>query len=160
MATLEDDLKAAGLELYELPEWETRQPIRPLWITSDFWDWFDNTSELHDEKQRVGRRTLADHIEQMFCDLRCSKRPAPGDLRRMMPNKKGVWKFHPANTRLYGWAIKPEYLAIVCGALETDTKDKAKGSVNDRKRDEVLAFINSNKLPVMLGDILAIFPPP
>jgi hypothetical protein len=160
MATSDDDLRACGLEPYELPEWEKRQSIRQLWIASDFWDWFDGTNELHDEKQKVGGRTLAEHIEQIFCDYRCSQRPGAGDLRWMMPNKKGVWKLHPAKTRIYGWAPKLDCLVIVCGARESDTKDKTKGSVNDQKRDEVLAFIKAHKLSVKLGDILAVFPPP
>src|ERR1700722_9785968 len=159
MATLDNDLRACGLEPYELPEWEKRQSIRQLWIASDFWVWFDNTNELHDENQKVGRRTLADHIEQIFCDFRCSKRPGAGDLRRMMPNNKGVWKLHPTKPRLYGWVPRPDCLVVLSGALESDTKDKTKASVNDQKRDEVLAFIKTHKLPVKLGDILAVFPP-
>jgi hypothetical protein len=56
MATLDDDLEAAGLELYELPEWETRQPIRQLWIVKSFWDWFNATDELHQGRwQNSGR---------------------------------------------------------------------------------------------------------
>jgi hypothetical protein len=41
-----------------------------------------------------------------------------------------------------------------------DTKDKTQGSINEKKRDEVLAFIKKNGLPMKSGDILAIFPPP
>lgn len=159
MATLDDDLKASGLELYELPDWESRMPINQLWIAHSFWKWFDDTAELDDPKFRVGSRTLAEHIEQLFCDLRCSERPGAGDLRRMMPNKKGIWKFHPQKTRLYGWAPKEGCLVVVSGALEADTKDKTKGNINNQKRDEVLAFTKANKLPVKVGDILAIFPP-
>jgi hypothetical protein len=157
MATIEDDLKTSGLELYSLPEWERRQPIRQLWVHPDFWDWFDKTNELHDDK--IGARTLAEHIEQIFCDIRCSKRPGAGDLRRMMPNKQGVWKVHPAKTRLYGWAPKTDCLAVVCGALESETNDKTKGPINDQKRDDVINFIKVHKLSVKLGDILAVFPP-
>jgi hypothetical protein len=159
MATIEDDLTASGLELYELPDWETRQPIRQLWIAPSFWKWFDRTKELHDVKS--GARTLAEHIEQLFCDLRCSERPGAGDLRRMMPNSKGVWKLHPAKTRLYGWAPKKECIAVIAGALESETKDKTEENLNNKKRDEVLAFIKSNRLQkyVVLGDVLAIFPP-
>lgn len=160
MATLEDDLRDAGLEPYPLPEWEKRLPIHQLWIAPSFWKWFDETPELDDAEFKSGARTLADHIEQLFCDLRCSDRPGAGDLRRMMPNTDGVWKFHPHKTRLYGWAPKPECLVVITGALESETKDKTKGNLNDQKRDEVLAFIKATKLPVKLGDILAIFPPP
>jgi hypothetical protein len=95
MATVEEALKAAGLELYELPDWETRLPINQLWIAPSFWKWFDETPELDDPKLKSGSRTLAEHIEQLFCELRCSERLGGGDLRRMMPNAKGIWKFHP-----------------------------------------------------------------
>jgi hypothetical protein len=160
MATLEDNLKASGLELYDLPDWERRLPIHQLWISAEFWDWFDDTKELHDERYRVAKRTLADQIEQLFCDFRCSIRPGAGDLKRAMPTRKGIWKIHPPKLRLYGWAPKIECLAVICGALELDTKDKTQGSINEKKRDEVLAFIKKNGLPMKLGDILAIFPPP
>jgi hypothetical protein len=161
MATIEDDLNAAGLELYELPDWESRQPIRQLWIAPAFWTWFDGTNELHTAK--IGGRTLAEHIEQLFCDLRCAERPGAGDLKRMVPTKIGIWKLHPAKTRLYGWAPKKECIAVVTGALEVETKDKTReNELNNEKRDQVLHFIKSNGLKkhVALGDILAIFPPP
>lgn len=159
MATIEDTLKASGLEPFELPEWETRMPIHQLWVAPAFWDWFDDTNDLENPSFNSGGRTLAEHILQLFCDLRCSERPAAGDLKRMLPTPKGVWKLHPPKTRLYGWAPKQGCLAIVAGALEHETKDKTKGDVNADKRDEVLAFIKLHKLPVKLGDILAIFPP-
>jgi hypothetical protein len=47
----------------------------------------------------------------------------------------------------------------VAFALEADTKKDKK--LNDAKRDEVLSFVKTHKLgnSVILGDILAIFPP-
>jgi hypothetical protein len=159
MATVEDALKAAGLELYELPEWETRLSINQLWVAPSFWKWFDETPELDDPKFKTGSRTIAEHIEQLFCDLRCSERPRAGDLRRMMPNPKGIWKFHPEKTRLYGWAPKQGCLVVISGALESETKDKTEDNMNKKKRDEVVAFIKAHNLPVKIGDILAIFPP-
>ncbi|MGY3034756.1 hypothetical protein ACVIIV_003926 [Bradyrhizobium sp. USDA 4354] len=132
MATVEDALRGAGLELYELPDWETRQPIRQLWIEPSFWNWFD-TDPLHDEDLKIGGKTIGEHIEQMFCDLRCSERPGGGDLKRMRPTNKGVWKFHPAGARLYGWAAKEECMVVVTGALEAETKDKTRADVNDQR---------------------------
>lgn len=160
MATVADDLKAAGLELFELPDWELRLPIRQLWIAPGFWTWFDG-DDLHDEEAKIGGKTLAEHIEQLFCDIRCSERPAAGDLRRMVPNAKGIWKLHPNGTRLYGWGAKEECIVVVTGAIESETKDKTKGNVNDQKRDEVLAFIKASGLQrhMIYGDILALFPP-
>ena len=85
------------------------------------------------QNRKSGSRTLAEHIEQLLCDLRCSERPGGGDLRRMISNAKGVWKFHPQKTRLYGWAPKEGCLVIMTGALETETKDKTKGECEQTK---------------------------
>jgi hypothetical protein len=76
----------------------------------------------------------------------------------MTPTKKGVWKMHPAKLRIYGWCPGVHQFAAVAWALETETKTDKK--LNDKKRDEVLAFIRSNGLQetVKLGDILAVFP--
>jgi transcriptional regulator with XRE-family HTH domain len=144
MATLDDDLIAAGLELFDLPGWETRLPIRQLWIAPSFWEWFDSVEALHEI--RSGSRTLGEHIEQMFCDLRCSERPGAGDVRKMMPSKKQVWKLHPPKSRLYAWAARKECLVVMTGALESDTKDKTGGNLNNKKRDEVIAFIKAHRL--------------
>ncbi|MCW1991273.1 UNVERIFIED_ORG: hypothetical protein M2425_002725 [Bradyrhizobium japonicum] len=161
MATLEDDLKAAGLELFELPDWETRLPVRPLWVSGGFWKWFDETEQLHDLKLKVGRRTLGEHILLMLCSLRCSERPGAGDIRCMMPAKKNVWKIHAPRTRLYAWAIRPECLVVMDGALEDETKDKTHGNLNNKKRDQVVAFIKEQRLTkyVFAGGYLALFPP-
>ncbi|MEY9110432.1 hypothetical protein ABH999_006628 [Bradyrhizobium yuanmingense] len=161
MATVEDDLAAAGLELFELPEWETRLPVRQLWIADSFWKWFDGTNDLHDPKIKVAGRTLGEHILLMFCSLRCSERPGAGDVKCMMPAKKNVWKLHPPRARLYAWATKPECLVVMDGALEKETKEKTHGNLNNKKRDEVVAFIKQQRLTkyVFAGDYLALFPP-
>ena len=134
-------------------------PIRSLWIAHEFWDLFDAIPELHDEKLAQGHRTFGEHIEQMFCDFRCAARPAAGDLKRMMPNAKGVWKLHPAGARVYGWCPRPHSFVVVTLALVQATKDDHK--LNNHKRDEVLAFIKAHKLTahVVRGDINAVFPP-
>lgn len=158
MATIEDVVKAEVLEPYSLPDWESRLPIRPLWVAYGFWDWTDK-DELHDLAHAVGRRTLFEHIEQMFCDFRCAPRFSAGDLRRMLPNKKGIWKMQPPKLRIYGWCPFPHSFVVVTAAFELDTKKDRK--LNDIKRDEVLDFIKANQLQqhVALGDHLAIFPP-
>jgi hypothetical protein len=157
MATIEDAVKAKVLEPYTLPDWESRLPIRRLWVAYEFWDWTDK-DELHDVAHGAGSRTLFEHIEQMLCDFRCSPRFPAGDLRRMLPNKKGVWKMHPPKLRIYGWCPAPHSFVVVTGAFEADTKKDKK--LNATKRDEVLAFIATNKLEqhILRGDHLAIFP--
>jgi hypothetical protein len=101
MATIEDAVKAEVLEPYQLPDWESRLPIRPLWVAYVFWDWADK-DELHNVAKGVARRTLFEHVEQMFCDFRCAPRFPAGDLRRMLPTEKGIWKMHPPKVRIYG----------------------------------------------------------
>jgi hypothetical protein len=159
MATIADAVAAQVLEPYELPDWEKRLPIRSLWVSYAFWDWADSKEELHGKSLMVGRRTPYEHIEQMFCDFRCSSCFPAGDLRQMMPNSKGVRKMHPPHVRIYGWAPQPHAFVAVTGALETETKINKK--LNDKKRDEVLSFISLHKLEhlVLKGDNLAVFPP-
>jgi hypothetical protein len=163
MATINDCIRNQLLECHELPSWETRLPINELWICQSFWDWFDATDALHDEKTKVGSRTFGEHIEQFLCDLRCLERPHAGDVRRMIPNRDCIWSLHSPGVRIYGWAIKVRAFVIVTGALELETKQKVAGqkSVNDKKRDEVKRFISTNGLSdkVIKGDILAVFPP-
>jgi hypothetical protein len=159
MATL-DDVLGKVAEAYVLPSWEVRQTVNQLWVTPGFWQGFDGTAALHDEKLAQGGRTVGEHIEQGLCDFRCSERPSAGDLRRMMPNKHGVWKIHVPGARIYGWCPRVRSFVAVSFALEGDTKtDKA---LNDVKLKEVLSFVRTNNLDksVILGDILAIFPPP
>ncbi|MCW2227220.1 hypothetical protein [Bradyrhizobium elkanii] len=158
MATLEDAL-AQIAETYELPGWEARQTVNQLWVTTSFWQSFDATDALHDEKIKLGGRTIGEHIEQGLRDFRCSERPGAGDLRRLLPNKYGVWKIHVPGARIYGWCPRARAFVAVGFAIEADTKTDKK--LNDTKRDEVLSFIKTHKLDrsVIRGDILAIFPP-
>jgi len=158
MATI-DDVLGQIAEVYDLPAWEVRQTINQLWVAPGFWNSFDSTNALHDEKLAQGNRTIGEHIEQGLCDFRCSERPGAGDLRRMLPNKHGVWKMHIPGARIYGWCPKKRAFVAVAFALEADTKKDKK--LNDAKRDEVLSFVKTHKLgdSVILGDILAIFPP-
>ena len=158
MATILDAVNSNALEAYELPAWETRQTIRSLWVNPELWDWVDMTPELYDEKHGRGGRTLDEHLDQTFCDFRCSKIFPAGDLRQLMPVKHGVRKLHPPRLRIYGWCPAPDQFVAVAGALEAATK--ADKGLNDRKLEEVLEFIRRNKLEdtVLLGDNRAVFP--
>ena len=159
MATIEEAVAAQVLETFPLPDWEGRLPIRPLWVAFELWDWVDGKNELHDMALAIGRRTLFEHLEQMFCDFRCSQRFPAGDLKQMMPTKRGIRTMRPPKLRIYGWCPKPHAFVAVCGALEDDTKTDRK--LNDNKRDEVLNFIKKHKLEhtILRGDNLAVFPP-
>jgi hypothetical protein len=158
MATIEDAVTGQVLEPYRLPDWELRLPIRPLWVALTLWDWIDGKDELHSIGHGVGRRTLCEHIEQMFCEFRCAPRFPAGDLRQMIPTTKGIRKLHPPKLRIYGWCPAPHEFVAVTAAFELDTK--ADKSLNGKKRDEVLNFIKANKLGhlILKGDNLAVFP--
>jgi hypothetical protein len=159
MTTIESMAAEGALKLFELPEWESRLPLWPLYIAPTFEDWAEKTAALVDPEMKIGRRFLGEHLVQCLSDFRCSRRPSAGDLRRMLPNKNGIWKMHPPGLRLYGWAPKPRTFVVVTGALEIDTKKDKR--LNDRKRSEVLAFIKANTLKkwIVIGDINAVFPP-
>lgn len=158
MATIDDVAAAGKLATFQLPDWETRLPIRPLWVTPELLKWADNSPELHDGALAVGGRTMFEHLLLTFCDFRCSDRFHAGDLRRMLPNKKGIWKMHPPGLRIYGWCPGQHRFVAVTWALASETKSDR--SLNDQKRDKVLKFIAEQKLAhtIVRGDILAVFP--
>jgi hypothetical protein len=158
MATLVDAVSARVLELYDLPDWEMRPPIRRLWVACELWDWIDDQADLHDIKLAVGGRTPFEHLEQVFCEFRCAQPFPAGDLRRMIPNAKGVWSMHSPRLRTYGWFPYPHSFVAVTAARESETKIERR--LNDRKRDEVLGFIKTNRLEdlIVRGDHLAVFP--
>jgi hypothetical protein len=159
MATLEDVVTAKVLERYPLPDWEARLPIRLLWVAYELWDWIDAQDDLHATDLAIGGRTLFEHLEQLLCEFCCAPHFPAGDLRRMMPTAKGVWKMHPPKLRLYGWFPRPNSFVAVTAAREIETKTDKK--LNDRKRDEVLGFIQKNQLQhlIVKGDPLAVFSP-
>src|SRR5262249_12511547 len=130
MATIVDAVAAAVLEPFELPDWELRLPVRPLYVTPEFVDWADDSPQLHDKKLAIGGRILFEHLLLTMCEFRCAKRPQAGDLRRLIPTKNGLWKMHPPGLRLYGWCPAQHSFVIVTGALESDTKTDNK--LNDK----------------------------
>jgi len=158
MATIGTVVAEGRLALLKLPEWEVRQPVRPLWVTPELLEGVRTTAALHDVALGAGGRTIAEHLTQFMCDFRCSPRLHAGDLRRMMPNKNGVWKMHPFALRIYGWAPAVHQFVAVCWALERETKSDRQ--LNDTKRDEVLDFVRANGLrgTITYGDINAVFP--
>lgn len=144
------------LELVQLPPWEGREPLRPLYAAPEFFEWADATAFLVDEANKVGDRTPHEHMEQMFAEFRCSERPAGGDLHRVMPTKHGVWKMQPAKLRIYGWFHTPKQFVAISGATEPDTK--AIKGLNDAKLREVLEFAKRHGLEgtILRGDHIAI----
>jgi hypothetical protein len=157
LATLSDALRRRILEGYRLPDWETRPPRRPLYVASELDQWIDGTPELLVEK--VGPRLLIEHLEQLLCDFRCSERPPAADIRRMKPTPRGILSAHAPGLRIYGWCCEPGRFIAIDAALERETKSDK--TLNDRKRDNVLAFAKTNGLEglIMKGEIYELFPP-
>ena len=162
MATIEDALASRAIVAFEVPSWDRRLPLRPLWVTPDLLSWADDKRELHEKAFARGGRTLFEHLLTMFCDFRCAEHcpPHAGDLKRMTPTKFGIWKMHPAGLRVYGWCPNKFQFVAVTALMESETK--ANKRINSEKLDEVRMFIKKHKLEstIKRGDILAIFPHP
>jgi hypothetical protein len=156
MATLNDVVCEKKLEVFELPEWEPRQPVRELYVTPELLDRADDWIALHQVKVR--NRTLFEHLLQAFCDFRCERHYHAGDLRRMMPTSKGVWSMHAPGLRIYGWC--PRKHAFVAVTFATEKQTKSDKRLNDEMRKCVETFIKKNKLgaTVLRGDINENFP--
>jgi hypothetical protein len=159
MATLSSALSCGVLERYSIPEWEVRPPLRPVYVAPELMQWADSTPGLVDETAKIGRRLLIEHLDQLFCDFGCSERPPAGDVRRMIPTGRGIISVHAPGLRVYGWSAPPGHLVAICAALESDTK--ANKRLNDRKRDNVLAFALAHDLMATIkkGNLYELFPP-
>jgi hypothetical protein len=160
MSTLKQIIAAGYLEPFELPEWERRRPERPLWVAPELMDWAHETPEMNDMPMALGRRTLCEHMLQMFADFRCDRHVHYSDLKRMLPTAGGIWHMYPPGLRIYGWVPAPHAFVAITGALAGRTKDDPR--LNDRKRDEVTAFARRHALmhTIRSGDYLALFPHP
>ena len=131
-------------------------PVRPLYVASELFDWVDSTDALYSKKR--GQRTLYEHLEQALCDFRCSDRPPAGELRRVMPTKRGVWKICPPGLRIFGWCPAPHSFVAVTAAFADETH--AETSLTDAKVRYVRAFIARYELDetIEYGDVNALFP--
>lgn len=152
-------VRSGHLERFDVPEWYHGIPVRPLYVAPEFWSWVDDEDALHVVPRDGSRRTIYEQVEIMLADLRCAARP-PGahELRRLTPNKKGIWKLHPPGARLYGWFPAPGTFVLVSGATEADTKaDKGR---NASEVDKVEAFIRARGFGafITLGDYRAVYP--
>lgn len=153
MATIDAALTAGVLEYLHKPAWEMRAIKRPMCFANEFIDWVDNKSELYDTKRAVGGRDLYDQLELFLWEYQCCDRPTAGDLRRVMPVRDGVFKFHPPDLRIYGWFYQPGGFVAVAGALAEETKGGS--GLNDIKREEVLNFAARHELAgtIMRGEL-------
>lgn len=133
--------------------------MRKLYGSDGFFDWVEQTDALYEKDWGPdhGGRTRFEHLERALCDLRCAKRPLVGDLNRVTPTKKGIWKVHCPGLRVFGWFAGPHEFIAVCGAFTKNTHGA--GSLVGRIRNDVAAFIHDNRLhkTVFLGDRSALF---
>ena len=162
MATIAGALTAGLLEEFRLPDHEGRAPLRPLYLSAELFDWIDETDELYelDWSSRTGGRTIAEHLSQTFCDFRCDLRPLVGDLNRVMPTAKGVWKIHSPGLRVFGWVPGPHSFVAIKAAFVAETHGK--NSTTKQMTADVLHFAKENDLlkTIMTGDRSALFQTP
>lgn len=162
MATIHSALQAGVIHEFRLPSTECRDPLRPLYLADDVFNWVETTDGLHDPKwsPKSGGRSRFEHLMQTFADFRCDQRPLVGDLTRLMPNKKGVWSMHSKGLRLLGWVPEPHSFVGVRLAL-TEYTHGAASTVNDLM-NEVVAFAKAQGLhhTFKSGDRSALFPSP
>jgi hypothetical protein len=158
MATLVGALRAGVLVEYRLPDWETRPIVRPAYHAPDLMQWVDATPEMIDARHALTGRLLVEHLDQLFCDFRCSDRPPAGDVRRMMPTGRGVLSAHAPGLRVYGFCASPGRFVGITAALERDTKNDRR--LNARKMGEVLAFVRQHDLEnvILRGELYELFP--
>src|SRR5262249_2636822 len=116
-------LRTGILEEYRLPAWETRAPRRAAYQSPELIQWINGCPELTDPTHMITGRLLIEHLEQLFCDFRCSERPSAGGVRRMMPTAHGVLSAHAPGLRIYGWCLGASCFVGITGALERQTKD-------------------------------------
>ena len=159
MATISGALSLGVLTEFRLPDHDGRAPLRPLYIATQLFDWIDGTDELYVENwsRRDGGRSMAEHLSQTFCDFRCAARPLVGDLNRVSPTSKGIWKIHSPGLRIFGWvpvehafvAVVPAFSDNVHGPNSTLTQAVA----------DVVAFAKNNGLQgtIKRGDRSALF---
>ena len=162
MATIHSALQAGVIHDFRLPSTENRDPLRPLYLADEVFNWVDETDGLHDPKwsSNSGGRSRYEHLMQTFSDFRCDERPLVGDLTRLTPNKRGVWSMHSKGLRLFGWVPEPHAFVGVRLALIEHAHGPT-SIVNDLM-NEVVAFAKDNGLyhTIKFGDRRALFSPP
>lgn len=159
MATIAQALERGLLHEFRMPDHDGRAPVRPLYIADCFYDWADHADELHERNwhRHHGSRTRFEHMVQAFADFRCDPRPLVGELNRICPTSKGVWKIQPPGTRIFGWVPRPHAFVVVHGALDTETHGR--GNVIRQRVADVIKFAKDNRLErtILRGDRIALF---
>ena len=162
MATIAGALAAQVLHEFVLPDHEGRAPLRPLYVATELFDWIDETDELYEKNwgPKSGGRTMQEHLSQTFCDFRCDARPLVGELNRVQPTSKGVWKIHSPGLRIYGWVPAPHAFVAVRPAFTANVHGPQ--SATKQLVSEVIAFAKTHGLSetIKRGDRSALFQTP
>lgn len=163
MTTIQAALRSGVLEEFRLSEWERRDPLRPLYVAGELFDWVESNEDLHIAKwgNRTGGRTRYEHLEQMFNDFRCDVRPLVGDMNRVQPTKQGIWKMQCPGLRIFGWVPAPHSFVAVAPEFADATHGKGAGARIDELVRDTLKFAADHGLEstIIKGDRLALFPP-
>lgn len=158
MATIDQALANGVLERYWKPDWEMRSALRSICVAPELFDWIDNTPGLLAEENFQGGRDLVEQLEQFFCAMMCDQRPSGGDLRRVMPVRLGIVKWHPPGLRVFGWYHEPGEFVAVAAAMSKDTHGPGGAARVAKLRDAVWAFAEKHGLTgtVLKGEIYEI----
>ncbi len=129
-----------------MPEHDGRPPIRPLYLAEALIAWVNETDELYVENwsKKSGGRSRFEHLDQTLADFRCDDHPLVGELNRVRPTKKGIWKMHCPGLRVYGWAPDLHSFVAVTAAFSEDAHGR--DSVTDKMVKEVLDFARKYEL--------------
>jgi hypothetical protein len=158
METILRALEGGVLTEFELPETETREALRPLYLAAELVAWVNDTVELYDANRGKAKRTMYEHLLQTLSDFRCATRPLVGDLYRVQPDRHGVWKLHSTGLRIFGWVPAPNAFVAVTAAF-TEACHGPNNAVPDL-RTAVQAFAKRHGLEksIKLGDRSVLFP--
>lgn len=162
MATISSALTDGVIHLHALPDHDGRTALRPVYLADEFYDWVDNSPELHlpNWGARHGGRTRFEHLEAAVANFRCEKRPLVGDLNCVTPTSKGIWKIHCPGLRLFGWVPEEHSFIVVRGALNEHVHGQGAGAVVKGIVLDVQRFIRKHGLEktIKRGDRRALFP--
>jgi hypothetical protein len=160
MATIADCIRSGVLVEFAMPDSDHREPRRKLFVAESLFDWIDGTERLYDRNwsKQSGGRTMAEHLERTFADFRASRFPLVGDLKRVQPDKKLVWKIHSPGLRIFGWV--PQAHQFVCVTADFVENTHGPGSTVKLKISQVLDFANRHQISATMqrGDHIALFP--
>lgn len=161
MSTIEDALRQGVVDEFMMPEHDGREPRRRLLLATDLFDWIDGNDELYKENWAAdwGGRTRFEHLEQTFADFRCDERVLVGDLNRLAPNGKGLWKIHSPGLRVFGWVPAIHEFLAVSIDFTAHTHGPASTVKANMKAVEVFARKHRLTETILRGDRLALFPP-